>query len=173
MKDRGDPVRPDEAHRVPAPYGNVGQDDPHADPLTQPALLPTDRRPGPHDDQERTVDLRVGGAAVDPPTARITRATPKSPAPPTASPGLPAGRTRFSGLYVGLVLAALVLIFLLVFILQNLVLVRIEFLGFAGEVPLGVSLLLAAIAGVLLVAIPGTGRILQLRRAARRGDRDR
>jgi uncharacterized integral membrane protein len=37
--------------------------------------------------------------------------------------------------------------------------------------PSGVALLLAAIAGVLLGAIPGSLRILQLRRAARRGAR--
>jgi uncharacterized integral membrane protein len=36
--------------------------------------------------------------------------------------------------------------------------------------PTGVALLFAAIAGLLLVAIPGTARILQLRRAAVRDD---
>lgn len=81
------------------------------------------------------------------------------------------GRTRFSGLWVGLILSALVLIFLLIFILQNLEPVQIEFLGATGVLPTGVALLLAAIAGVLLVAIPGTGRIVQLRQAARRGAR--
>ena len=51
------------------------------------------------------------------------------------------------------------LIFLLVFILQNQISVTIRFLGFAGAVPVGVALLLAAIAGLLLVAIPGGVRI--------------
>lgn len=95
--------------------------------------------------------------------------------PPTVGPavGPKLGRTRFSGLWLGLIFSALVLIFLLVFILQNLELVQIEFLGFSGTLPTGVALLLAAIAGVLLVAIPGTGRILQLRRAANRPRRTR
>ncbi|MGH3614930.1 MAG: lipopolysaccharide assembly protein LapA domain-containing protein [Pseudonocardia sp.] len=95
--------------------------------------------------------------------------------PPTVDPAVDPklGRTRFSGLWIGLIFSALVLTFLLIFILQNLELVRIEFLGASGTLPTGVALLLAAIAGVLLVAIPGTGRILQLRRAANRPHRTR
>jgi uncharacterized integral membrane protein len=77
-------------------------------------------------------------------------------------------RTRTSGLWVGTIISAGVLIFLLIFILQNRTSVQINFLGWSGALPTGVALLFAAIAGVLLVAIPGTFRILQLRRAARR-----
>jgi uncharacterized integral membrane protein len=44
----------------------------------------------------------------------------------------------------------------------------VHYLGFHGRVPLGVALLLAAIAGLLLVSIPGTVRILQLRRAVKK-----
>lgn len=79
-------------------------------------------------------------------------------------------RSRISGLWVGLILSAVVLVFLLVFILQNSDPVQINFLGWAGALPTGVALLFAAVAGVLLVAIPGSVRILQLRRAAS-GDR--
>jgi uncharacterized integral membrane protein len=71
-------------------------------------------------------------------------------------------------LWVGVLLSAVVLIFLLIFILQNNVPVRINFLGTSGTLPTGVALLFAAVAGLLLGAIPGTMRILQLRRAARR-----
>jgi uncharacterized integral membrane protein len=60
------------------------------------------------------------------------------------------------------------LIFLLIFIVQNNVPVQINFLGVTGTLPTGVALLFAAIAGLLLVAIPAGLRILQLRRAARR-----
>lgn len=88
---------------------------------------------------------------------------------PTVPQERPRERTVFSGLYIGLVLAAVVLIFLLIFIIQNNVPVVITFLGFTGTLPSGVALLLSAVAGALLVAIPGSGRILQLRRAARRG----
>jgi len=77
-------------------------------------------------------------------------------------------RTRTGGWWVALVAAALVLLLLLIFMLQNGQRVRVSFLGAAGSLPLGVALLLAAIAGVLIVAVPGTGRIIQLRRIARR-----
>lgn len=130
MTDRGDLARPDDVSADPPTQptlGNVGQEDPHADPATHPGLSPV--QPDPKD------------------------------------------RTIFSGLYLGLVLAALVLIFLLIFILQNNEPVQINFLGFSGTLPTGVALLLAAIAGVLLVAIPGSGRIMQLRRAAGRAKR--
>ena len=67
-----------------------------------------------------------------------------------------------------MVIAVLVLIFLLIFIMQNLTGVRVFFLGAAGTLPLGVAMLFAAIAGALLVALIDSARILQLRHAARR-----
>jgi uncharacterized integral membrane protein len=79
-----------------------------------------------------------------------------------------ARRSRTGVLWVGSVLSALVLLFLLVFILQNDEPINISFFALNGTLPTGVALLLAAIAGILLVAIPGSLRILQLRRAARR-----
>jgi uncharacterized integral membrane protein len=75
-------------------------------------------------------------------------------------------RTRIGGWWVALVAGTVVLLLLLIFVLQNGQSVQISFLGWHGVVPLGVALLLAAIGGILAVAIPGTGRILQLRRAA-------
>jgi uncharacterized integral membrane protein len=81
-------------------------------------------------------------------------------------------RTRFSGLWVGATIAAVVLLILLVFIIQNSQQAAISFFGAHWHLPLGVSLLLAAICGVLLVAIPGYGRIIQLRRALRRTTTD-
>jgi uncharacterized integral membrane protein len=77
-------------------------------------------------------------------------------------------RTRVSGLWVGVTLSAVVLLFLLIFILQNNVPTPVRFLGIEGNLPVGVALLFAAVLGVLLVAIPGYLRILQLRRAARK-----
>ena len=59
------------------------------------------------------------------------------------------------------------------FILQNDAPVQISFFALEGVLPSGVALLLAAIAGILLGAIPGSLRIFQLRRAARRGPRPR
>ena len=79
------------------------------------------------------------------------------------------GGSRFGAVWVSSILAALVLILLLVFIIQNSTRVDISFLGAHGRLPLGVALLLSAVSGLLLVAIPGTGRIRQLRRQLRRG----
>ena len=98
------------------------------------------------------------------PDAATDQATTRSPSRlPRRLP-----RTRAGGLWVTAVVAAVVLLFLLIFILQNGQRVQVSFLGVEGQLPLGVALLLAAACGVLLVAIPGTGRILQLRRQARK-----
>lgn len=100
---------------------------------------------------------------------------PNAPVEPSAPPA-PAShakikRTRISGTWVAVIVAIFVLIFLLVFILQNLTDVTITFLGGAFTLPLGVSLLFAAIAGALLVALVGAARIMQLRRQTKRAMR--
>lgn len=76
--------------------------------------------------------------------------------------------SRMGGLWAGLIVAAVVMILLLVFVLQNLETVDIDFLMLHGSLPLGVALLFAAISGILMVAIPGIGRMMQLRRKLRR-----
>ena len=76
-------------------------------------------------------------------------------------------RTRISGLWAAVACFALVLL-LLIFILQNSRTVEMSYLGAHGHLPLGVALLLAAVLGVLLVAVPGIARIIQLRLTARR-----
>jgi uncharacterized integral membrane protein len=83
-------------------------------------------------------------------------------------PTHPIKRTRTGGVWVAAALFALLLLLLLIFILENGHRVAINYLGAHGHLPLGVALLLAAVIGVLLVVIPGTGRIVQLRIAARR-----
>ncbi len=77
-------------------------------------------------------------------------------------------RTRMGGAWLASGLSALVLLFLLIFILENGNRVEISYLGVHGHLPLGVAMLLAAVLGVLLVVIPGTGRMIQLRVTARR-----
>lgn len=90
--------------------------------------------------------------------------------PPPGAPQKPhkVRRTRFGGAWVASVLFALVLLVLLVFILENSQQVKISFFGANGHLPLGVAMLLAAVGGILLVVIPGVGRMIQLRRTARR-----
>src|SRR5689334_4389300 len=84
-----------------------------------------------------------------------------------------APRSRMGGVWIILISAAFVLLLLLVFILQNGQPAEVSFLGAHGTLPMGVALLLAAVFGVLLVALPGTVRILQLRSAGRHASANR
>ncbi len=77
-------------------------------------------------------------------------------------------RTRISGTWTAATAFAVVLLLLLIFILQNSHTVDVSYFGAHGHLPLGVALLLAAVAGILLVALPGTARIIQLRITAKR-----
>jgi uncharacterized integral membrane protein len=77
-------------------------------------------------------------------------------------------RTRLGAAWIAAALFAVVLLLLLIFVLENGQKVDISYFGAHGHLPLGVALLLAAVLGVLLVVIPGAGRIIQLRRTARR-----
>ncbi|HEY7016772.1 MAG TPA: lipopolysaccharide assembly protein LapA domain-containing protein [Streptosporangiaceae bacterium] len=87
---------------------------------------------------------------------------------PPARPARGVKRTRAGGVWVAVALFALVLILLLIFILENTQRVDISYFGVHGHSTLGIAILLAAVLGALLVAIPATWRIVQLRIAARR-----
>ena len=77
-------------------------------------------------------------------------------------------RSRLGELWAAAVIFAAVLLVLLIFVLENGQRANVSFFGAHGHLPMGVALLLAAVFGVLLVALPGTARILQLRILARR-----
>jgi uncharacterized integral membrane protein len=79
---------------------------------------------------------------------------------------VPSTRTGFTlvATVLGLVLALL----MLVFVLQNGERQSYEFLWLDFTLPSGVAMLVAAIAGGLVVALIGIGRIAQIRLAARR-----
>jgi uncharacterized integral membrane protein len=81
--------------------------------------------------------------------------------PTSARPAVP--RSRAGGVWVAAVVFALVLLLLLIFVLQNGQRAEVSFFGAHGRLPMGVALLLAAVFGILLVALPGTARIVQLR----------
>jgi len=83
------------------------------------------------------------------------------PATPTADV---TRRSRLSTAWIGVIVAAVALVLLLVFILQNRKDVKISFFTFNGSMPLGVALLLAAAGGVLIAGVAAALRIWQLRR---------
>ena len=147
-----DPTRAMARDPHAASHGSLGPADPTADPATHPSLMPVPARVPAESPTVPTPGLPTGSIAADP-----------------REPGVKP--TRSGMLWVGVILSAIVLVFLLIFILQNNVPVEINFLGASGTLPTGVALLFAAIAGLLLGAIPGGMRILQLRRAAGRGAR--
>ena len=101
-------------------------------------------------------------------------ATSRGEVPRTGTAGTPAPSppphqvTRAGMVWVAVACALVVLVLLIVFILQNQVYVQVAFFGFAGSVPLGIALFIAAVGGGVLVAIAGAARIIQLRRAAHR-----
>jgi uncharacterized integral membrane protein len=77
-------------------------------------------------------------------------------------------RTRAASFWVSVVVTALVFIALIIFIAQNSHQISIHFLGWSGHTSEAVALLIAAVCGALLLAIPASIRILQLRRGARK-----
>jgi uncharacterized integral membrane protein len=91
------------------------------------------------------------------------------PAPPAPSRRPP--RTRTSGVRIALIAGTAVLAIVLIFILQNTSTVSINFLGAHLHVSLAVAMLLAAIAGAVIMAAAGTARITQLRQHMRRDRR--
>ena len=96
-----------------------------------------------------------------------------SPQLPPADPAPKSGRThtRIRGMRTSLIAAAAGLIVVMIFIIQNGHAVNVSFLGAHLRLSLAVALVLAAIAGALIMAAAGTARITQLRRIMRRDRR--
>lgn len=74
-------------------------------------------------------------------------------------------------MWTGMIVGALVLIVLLVFVIQNPDSTDFQIFAWHFTMPLGVAILLAAIAGALITAVVGAVRMFQLRRAAKRAHR--
>jgi len=108
-----------------------------------------------------------------------TRTLPPPSANGTAPPPLPTAQaprrgrmhTRISGMRTALIASVALLTVVMIFIIQNAHAVNISFLGAHLRLSLAVALVLAAIAGALLMAAAGTARITQLRRMMRRDRR--
>lgn len=75
--------------------------------------------------------------------------------------------------WIALILGALVLIMLLIFILQNNVPADFAYLGWAFTLPLGVAMLFAAIAGMLIMGLFGSVRLFKLGRRVRKLEKER
>lgn len=143
------PSRPDplDPSRPPNPLDVSGPPDPSRPDASRPSGVPGHREPA--------------GGPVPTPTKPDGPTKPEAPSKP--------GLTRAGAAWFATATALVLLTLLTVFILQNQARVQVRFLGLEGFLPLGVALLVAAIAGGLVVTVIGVVRIVQLRRSARRG----
>ncbi|AWT25958.1 putative membrane protein [Corynebacterium provencense] len=87
----------------------------------------------------------------------------------TGSAGSEVGPSVAGSTWVGLIIGAVILVLLLVFILQNGDSVQLHMFVWQWNFPIGVGMLIAAVAGALIAACVGTVRILQLRHQVRKG----
>jgi uncharacterized integral membrane protein len=76
--------------------------------------------------------------------------------------------TRINALWVGLIAGAIITLLLLIFIVQNVESQSIHLLFWTVDLPLGVSLLIAAILGAVITGIVGSLRMYQVRRAVKK-----
>lgn len=75
--------------------------------------------------------------------------------------------------WIALILGTLILILLLIFILQNNVSADFAYFGWQFSLPLGIAMLFAAIAGVLVTALLGSVRLFKVTRRMRRLEKER
>ncbi|GAA1774767.1 LapA family protein [Kocuria aegyptia] len=76
-------------------------------------------------------------------------------------------------MWTALILGLLILVLLLVFILQNNVPAEFNYLGWQFSLPLGVAMLLAAVAGALIMGLVGSVRLFRLGHRVRRLEKER
>jgi lipopolysaccharide assembly protein A len=113
---------------------------------------------------------RTEKSPTDPATAVAGDPTPETvdPAPPsTTTPTSPVPRTRTGAAWFGICAAALTLVVLIVFMLQNTRRVEVNFLWMDGSLPLALALLIAGVGVGLLTMVIGTARLTQLRKEIR------
>lgn len=94
---------------------------------------------------------------------------------PVVDPALdtPVKRGVSGTVWAALIVGVVVLILLLVFIIQNNVATQFEFLAWTFSLPLGVAMLLSAIAGALIMALVGSVRMFTLSHRLRKLERER
>ena len=102
---------------------------------------------------------RPEDTAATAPTGRRAAGRPAAEEPadvPTSSGG------KTATTWIALILGAIVLVLLLIFVIQNNVSARFQYFGAEFDLPLGVAMLLAAIAGALVMALVGSVRMIQM-----------
>lgn len=119
-------------------------------------------------EQDRPADTSRGRRAAAPtePTEPATdgtgERTVRQPEQPETVEPVPSGGGRTAGIWISLILGAIVLVLLLIFVIQNSDTASFEYFGASFDLPLGVAMLLAAIAGALVMALVGSVRMIQM-----------
>ncbi|MGP9538691.1 LapA family protein [Brachybacterium sp. AOP43-C2-M15] len=102
------------------------------------------------------------GTADERPAPGRTTAPVGGDAPGTEPVEVGRGGGRTAGLWISLILGAIVLVMLLIFVIQNNHTARFQYFATEFDLPLGVAMLLAAIAGALVMALVGSVRMVQM-----------
>jgi uncharacterized integral membrane protein len=120
--------------------------------------------------EDPPADGTTAGGTSGTTSTEATADAPVQEAPPDLAAGRPrkVARTRVSASWTAVVAAVVILILLVVFIAQNTQRSSVNFLWLHGHAPTAVVLLIAAVAGAVIVLVVGVARIIQLRRTARR-----
>lgn len=91
-----------------------------------------------------------------------------SSVPPVAPEPLVVPKTRTSAAYIGVAVGLVVLVLVIILIAQNLHDARVHFFTLDFQLPIGLLILAAAVAGGLIVLLVSAARLAQLRLMARR-----
>ena len=163
--------------------GTAGADAAHLRPGTDPVPSPRTGHPGdgPGEPARPASSPAAGhdGAAVDPVGETRPRAAERAPENTTTAAAVdptldaPAGRGVSGTVWAALIAGGVVLILLLVFILQNNVPAHFEYMAWSFSLPLGVAMLLSAIAGALIMALVGSVRMFGLSRRLHKLEKER
>lgn len=116
---------------------------------------------------------RPGTAVTDSGTAHSASGAGGTASPVDPSLDKPVKRGVSGTVWAALILGVIVLILLLVFIIQNNVATRFEYMAWTFSLPLGVAMLLSAIAGALIMALVGSVRMFSLGHRVRKLERER
>lgn len=117
------------------------------------------------------VEQRISSVPTEAAVPTIESGTVRPTGPAVVKDGIAASSpppTRISATWFGVCAAALTLVVLIVFMLQNTRSVEVSFLWLHGNVPLALALLIASVGTAVVVMVVGAARITQLRRHSRR-----
>lgn len=104
-------------------------------------------------------DARYSGGRDHHDDPRGHGADPRSTDLPAEEPAKSGGMA--AGTWLALIFGAIILILLLIFIIQNNTRAEFQYFGAQFSLPLGVAMLLAAIAGALVMGLVGSVRMIQ------------